>query len=155
MAFIKDNPAPATVVLISGDRDFAYLLSTIRWRQYSVVLVSNTFMTHDSLSNQANVTFDWQADVLKTRNEVDGLRSSTNRGRRDTTTSVPSTHVALESVETHRPALNNKINSLSESRPLSSGPGVARTSSQHSHAKSTESGTLAIPYRKFSLLKIH
>lgn len=67
MAFIKDTPAPATIILISGDRDFAYLLSTLRWRQYHVVLISNTFMTHESLSTQANVTFDWQSDVLKSR----------------------------------------------------------------------------------------
>ena len=67
MAFIKDNPAPATIILISGDRDFAYLLSTIRWRKYNVVLISNSFMTHESLTAQASVVYDWQSDVLKTR----------------------------------------------------------------------------------------
>jgi len=67
MAFIKDNPAPATIILISGDRDFAYLLSTIRWRKYNVVLISNSFMTHESLTAQASVVYDWQSDVLKAR----------------------------------------------------------------------------------------
>lgn len=67
MAFIKDNPPPATIVLISGDRDFAYLLSTIRWRKYNVVLISNSFMTHESLTAQASVVYDWQSDVLKAR----------------------------------------------------------------------------------------
>ena len=67
MAFIKDNPPPATIILISGDRDFAYLLSTIRWRKYNVVLISNTFMTHESLTAQASVVYDWQSDILKTR----------------------------------------------------------------------------------------
>ena len=67
MAFIKDNPAPATIILISGDRDFAYLLSTIRWRKYNVVLISNSFVTHESLTAQASVVYDWQSDVLKAR----------------------------------------------------------------------------------------
>jgi len=65
MAFIKDTPPPATVVLISGDRDFAYLLSTIRWRKYNVVLISNSFMTHESLTIQASVAYDWRSDILK------------------------------------------------------------------------------------------
>jgi len=67
MAFIKDNTPPATIVLISGDRDFAYLLSTIRWRKYNVVLISNSFMTHESLTAQASVVYDWQSDILKVR----------------------------------------------------------------------------------------
>ena len=67
MAFIKDNPPSATVILISGDRDFAYLLSTVRWRKYNVVLISNSFMTHESLTAQASVVYDWKSDVLKTR----------------------------------------------------------------------------------------
>ena len=67
MAFIKDNSPPATIILISGDRDFAYLLSTIRWRKYNVVLISNTFMTHESLTAQASVVYDWKSDILKAR----------------------------------------------------------------------------------------
>jgi hypothetical protein len=65
MAFIKDIPPPATIILISGDRDFAYLLSTLRWRKYKVVLISNSFMTHESLTAQASLVYDWQSDILK------------------------------------------------------------------------------------------
>ena len=85
MAFIKDNPAPATVILISGDRDFAYLLSTIRWRKYNVVLISNSFMTHESLTAQASLVYDWQSDILKTRppSKLPSLRS-----RREASSSV-------------------------------------------------------------------
>jgi len=67
MAFINDNPPPATVILISGDRDFAYLLSTVRWRKHNVVLISNSFVTHESLTAQASVAYDWESDVLNTR----------------------------------------------------------------------------------------
>jgi len=85
MAFIKDNPPPATIILISGDRDFAYLLSTVRWRKYNVVLISNSFMTHESLTAQASVVYDWQSDILKTRppSKLQSLRS-----RRETSPSV-------------------------------------------------------------------
>ena len=67
MAFIKDTPPPATIILISGDRDFAYLLSTVRWRKYNVILISNSFMTHESLTAQASVAYDWKSDVLNAR----------------------------------------------------------------------------------------
>ena len=85
MAFIKDNPPPATIILISGDRDFAYLLSTVRWRKYNVVLISNSFMTHESLTAQASIVYDWQSDILKARppSKLQSLRS-----RRETSSSV-------------------------------------------------------------------
>ena len=67
MAFINDNHPPATVILISGDRDFAYLLSIVRWRKYNVILISNTSMTHESLTSQASVVYDWKSDILKAR----------------------------------------------------------------------------------------
>ena len=86
MAFIKDNSPPATIILISGDRDFAYLLSTIRWRKYNVVLISNSFMTHESLTAQASASYDWQSDILKARPPP---KPPSFRSRRDTTSSVP------------------------------------------------------------------
>jgi hypothetical protein len=67
MAFMKDNSPPTTIILISGDRDFAYLLSTLRWRKYKVVLISNSFKTHESLTVQASVVYDWQSEILKAR----------------------------------------------------------------------------------------
>ncbi|OJA11527.1 hypothetical protein AZE42_12091 [Rhizopogon vesiculosus] len=39
LAFAIDHDSPATVVLIAGDRDYAYAMSTLRHRQYTVVLI--------------------------------------------------------------------------------------------------------------------
>ncbi|KAG1756175.1 NYN domain-containing protein [Suillus occidentalis] len=39
IAFAVDNPSPATIILIAGDRDYAYAISTLRLRQYTVVLI--------------------------------------------------------------------------------------------------------------------
>jgi hypothetical protein len=39
LTFAIDNPPPATVVLISGDKDFVYALSTLRNRRFNIVLV--------------------------------------------------------------------------------------------------------------------
>ena len=85
MAFAKDNPAPTTIILISGDRDFAYLLSTIRWRKYNVVLITNSSMTHESLTVPASLIYDWQSDVLKTR---PASKPPSHRSRRETSSSI-------------------------------------------------------------------
>jgi hypothetical protein len=85
MAFIKDNPAPTTIILISGDRDFAYLLSTIRWRKYNVVLITNSSMTHESLTAPASLVYDWKSDVLKTRPVSKPL---SHRSRREASSSA-------------------------------------------------------------------
>ena len=103
MAFIKDNSPPATIILISGDRDFAYLLSTIRWRKYNVVLISNSFMTHESLTAQASVTYDWQLDILKARPPS---KPPLPRPRRETLSSVASLTTPQESDNSHESAVH-------------------------------------------------
>jgi hypothetical protein len=85
MAFVKDNPAPATIILISGNRDFAYLLSTIRWRKYNVVLITNSSTTHESLTAPASLVYDWQSDVLKTR---PSSKPPSHRSSREYSTSI-------------------------------------------------------------------
>ncbi|KAF7970757.1 hypothetical protein HWV62_23170 [Athelia sp. TMB] len=63
MAFAIDNPAPATVILVSGDRDFAYAASVLRLRRYRVVIIAPANL-HISLKAQASVFFDWNRDIL-------------------------------------------------------------------------------------------
>ncbi|KAF7978119.1 hypothetical protein HWV62_1543 [Athelia sp. TMB] len=63
MAFAIDNPAPATVILVSGDRDFAYAASVLRLRRYRVVIIAPANL-HISLKAQASVFLDWNRDIL-------------------------------------------------------------------------------------------
>ncbi|KAI0721520.1 hypothetical protein C8T65DRAFT_199576 [Cerioporus squamosus] len=64
LTYAIDNPAPATIVLISGDRDFVYAVSVLRLRRYRVVLVApNT--AHASLKSQATTVLDWEADIMR------------------------------------------------------------------------------------------
>lgn len=64
LAHAIDHPAPSTVVLISGDRDFAYALSILRLRCYRIVLVTLS-NPHPSLTAHASLCFDWVSDVLE------------------------------------------------------------------------------------------
>lgn len=61
MQFGMDNPAPGTVVLISGERDFAYGVSAMRNRHYRVVIMAPLHILHDSLRCQASALYDWDA----------------------------------------------------------------------------------------------
>lgn len=40
LAHALDNPAPSTIVLITGDRDFAYVFSVLKLRRYRTILVT-------------------------------------------------------------------------------------------------------------------
>lgn len=56
--FAKDNPIPATIVLISGDRDFAIATSRLRNLKYRVVLISPP-SAHFSLIRTVAVNHSW------------------------------------------------------------------------------------------------
>ncbi|KNZ75414.1 hypothetical protein J132_02746 [Termitomyces sp. J132] len=63
LAYAIDNPPPSTIILISGDRDFAYAVSVLRLRRYRVVIISLPGI-HTSLKTQASFFLDWNNDVL-------------------------------------------------------------------------------------------
>ena len=69
LAFAVDHPAPATIILITGDRDYAYAVSTLKLRKYQVILVVPSPQTSPSLESQASLAIDWGAAVLRTRAE--------------------------------------------------------------------------------------
>lgn len=70
LAFALDNPAPAVVMLISGDRDFVYALSVLRHRRYTVVVVIPPSGSHITLKSQANVVLDWMFDIFANSPEL-------------------------------------------------------------------------------------
>ncbi|KAG9007916.1 hypothetical protein FRB94_013863 [Tulasnella sp. JGI-2019a] len=64
LAFALDNPAPAVVMLISGDREFVYAISILRHRRYTVVVVIPPEGSYITLTSQANVVLDWKYDIF-------------------------------------------------------------------------------------------
>jgi len=64
MAYAIDNPAPSTFILITGDRDFAYVVSILRLRRYQIILVTLP-TAHASLTSQASICVDWLSEVLE------------------------------------------------------------------------------------------
>ncbi|KAJ4490697.1 NYN domain-containing protein [Lentinula aciculospora] len=84
LAFAMDNPSGpdlTTIMLISGDRDFAYALSTLQLRRYNVVVVAPT-TAHPSLRAQASRFFEWNTDILASAGkEVSTHSPSGNRSR--------------------------------------------------------------------------
>ncbi|KIP06014.1 hypothetical protein PHLGIDRAFT_24802 [Phlebiopsis gigantea 11061_1 CR5-6] len=64
LAHAIDCPPPSTVLLISGDRDFSYAVSTMRLRGYRVVLLAPG-AAHSSLRSQASVVYEWPRSVLQ------------------------------------------------------------------------------------------
>ena len=77
LAHAIDNPAPSTIVLISGDRDFAYPLSILRLRRYHIVLITLS-NAHPSLKAQASLCFNWFSDVSGTVQPTSPRRGKTS-----------------------------------------------------------------------------
>ncbi|OCH95310.1 DUF537-domain-containing protein [Obba rivulosa] len=81
LTFAMDTPAPATIILISGDRDFVYAVSVLRMRRYRVVLIAPN-STHCGLKSQASIILNWEFHVLRipkamnSSNQVPGLDPS-------------------------------------------------------------------------------
>ncbi|TRM61729.1 NYN domain-containing protein [Schizophyllum amplum] len=95
MAFALDHPAPATIVLISGDRDFAYVASVLRRRKYKVILICHSVPgPHKSLLRQVARHVDWNTEIL-------GLRRP-DPIHRTTAEVVPSSRYMLPSMPSAR-----------------------------------------------------
>jgi len=63
--YATDNLPPTTLILMSGDHDFSYAISTLRLRQYFVVVIAPPSPTpHISLKAQASLFLDWNHDII-------------------------------------------------------------------------------------------
>lgn len=59
-AFALDTDTPATIVLLSGDRDFAYAASILRMRGYHIVTIAPK-QSHANFKHRASEVLDWDA----------------------------------------------------------------------------------------------
>ncbi|PBK96658.1 DUF537-domain-containing protein [Armillaria gallica] len=75
LAYAFDNPQPSTtIVLITGDRDFAYAVAVLRLRQFHVVVISPSVPSpHASLTAHASMCIDWNTAIM----QKIGLEAST------------------------------------------------------------------------------
>lgn len=103
LAYAIDQPAPATVVLISGDRDFAYPLGVLRNRGYNVVLVTPPIGAVPILEASANIVMSWRQDVLGVQTNKDGKPyiNYTNNGPHTPSKQANSGTGANSSSQTH------------------------------------------------------
>ncbi|TFK55455.1 DUF537-domain-containing protein [Heliocybe sulcata] len=62
LAWAMETKAPATVILITGDSDFAYAVSVLRMRLYRVVLITPRISSTIRIS--ACLTFSWESNIL-------------------------------------------------------------------------------------------
>ena len=59
-----DHPPPAKLVFLTSDRTMSYLMSVLRSRGYSIILIYSDSASQ-RLQNAASVRLHWQRDVLK------------------------------------------------------------------------------------------
>lgn len=65
MGFALDNPAPARIVLVSGDGDMACHLSKLHDRGYEIILIVPSFATSSpALRGAADVVLDFRPEVI-------------------------------------------------------------------------------------------
>jgi len=64
LVFAFDLQAPVTVVIITGDRDFTYAISTLRMRGHRVVLIMPNAKTPSHLKDNVDISVSWK-DVLE------------------------------------------------------------------------------------------
>lgn len=73
LTFAMDNPSyknSSTIIILSGDRDYAYTLSILRLRMFRVVVVAPTLPgAHISLKVQASSFYDWNSIIEGQRKE--------------------------------------------------------------------------------------
>ncbi|KAI0687190.1 NYN domain-containing protein [Cytidiella melzeri] len=134
MTFAMDNEAPATVIVLSGDRDFVYAISTLRLRGYHVVVIAPK-QGHINLRYRASEVLDWDVLVLQgghthSRRSSDATvpppSSEASQGTRESTYASSSTSTALLSP---LPKLANGQSFVDDWNATLARPSRARTTS--------------------------
>lgn len=73
----KDNPAPATIILISGDGGFGGLVAALQMRKFHIMAIVSSDHFARGLADQASHLLHWDHDVImhtkKAKQADDGL----------------------------------------------------------------------------------
>lgn len=72
LSFAIDKRPPALIVLLSGDRDFAYPLGILRNRGYEILLITPPVGATPILEASANYKLRWRQDVLGIEYDASG-----------------------------------------------------------------------------------
>lgn len=72
LSFAIDKRPPALIVLLSGDRDFAYPLGILRNRGYEILLIVPPIGATPILEASANYVMRWRQDVLRLERDANG-----------------------------------------------------------------------------------
>ncbi|KIK64268.1 hypothetical protein GYMLUDRAFT_259249 [Collybiopsis luxurians FD-317 M1] len=79
-AFAMDNPpslsTTTTIIIVSGDGDYSYTLSSLRGRGYKIIVVAPS-QCHQSIREQATMLFSWESIKKKVRQTKNVVQVST------------------------------------------------------------------------------
>ncbi|KAL4067554.1 NYN domain-containing protein [Scleroderma citrinum] len=123
LTFAMDHPPPATVFLITSDRDYAYAVSTLRLRKYRVILITPKVTA--CLEAQASAVVDWSVALtrLNLTSTIPTPSSKTRTISGGTPVSfgdpIPKTSTAVKPVDT--PRLGRKASPPPTLNPFSNG----------------------------------
>lgn len=112
LLFALDHPAPATIVLISGDRDFAYTTAVLRRRHYNVILMCHSQPgPHKSLLTQVSLHVDWITDIL-------GLKEREYEDKRPILPQTPASPSPRASRHVNSPSMSKRTLERAEFLPV-------------------------------------
>lgn len=103
---------PATVVLIAGDKDYSYLISTLRLRGHDIVLIFPPNSTNPRFKDLASAVLDWRSDVVDC---VDPSQHVQRLLPKTSSSFLPSPASSMFSMEV-RPSRGGSVSSLELSR---------------------------------------
>ncbi|KAF9072450.1 NYN domain-containing protein [Rhodocollybia butyracea] len=140
LTFAMDNLANSsstTILIISGDKDFAYALSVLRLRMYNVVVVAPS-TSHQSLRAQVSKFLDWSASILNGVSSREDLSPSNDNSTPATRTRCRPTTTSETANPSPGPAAP-PINPIANDTPI---PVIAPCPPHScSHASSIPKGT--------------
>lgn len=143
LTFAIDNRAPATIIIITGDRDFSYAASILRLRGYEVVVVLPSTSSHVSLRMQASILFEWQRDVLGNRSSCPPTNEGTS-GQQECSSSAVSSEMTTVSPSNVIAAGNNIPDAFAPGTPTTLLSGQSSSTALHAPSSDTDENTIDI-----------